>query len=137
MSLLLLIGAGLFLRSFVRLLNVDPGFEARNVLTMNLSLSTTKYAKPDQQIAFFDDVLRRVSTVPGVRSAATSAALPLSWVRITPVLPEGQPEVPLGQRPFVDIEAISAAVVRDHARSAARRPRVHCSDRRNRRPSWW
>jgi putative ABC transport system permease protein len=107
LSLLLLIGAGLFLRSFVRLLNVDPGFEARNVLTMNLSLSTTKYAKPDQQIAFFDDVLRRVSTVPGVRSTATSAAPPLSWVRITPVLPEGQPEVPLGQRPFIDIEAIS------------------------------
>jgi predicted permease len=107
LSLLLLIGAGLFLRSFVQLLKVEPGFEARNVLTMNLSLSTTKYAKPDQQIAFFDDVLRRVSSVPGVRSAATSAALPLSWVRITPVLPEGQPEVPLGERPFVDIEAIS------------------------------
>jgi putative ABC transport system permease protein len=107
LSLLLLIGAGLFLRSFVRLLNVDPGFEARNVLTMNLSLSTTKYTRPDQQITFFDNVLRRVSTVPGVRSAATSATLPLSWVRITPVLPEGQPEVPLGQRPFVDIEAIS------------------------------
>ena len=107
LSLLLLIGAGLFLRSFIRLLNVDPGFESRNVLTMNLSLSATKYAKPDQQIAYFDDVLRRVATVPGVRSAATSAALPLSWVRITPVLPEGQPEVALGQRPFVDIEAIS------------------------------
>ena len=107
LSLLLLIGAGLFLRSFVRLLSVDPGFEARNVLTINLSLSTTKYAQPDQQIAFFDEVLRRVATVAGVRSAATSAALPLSWVRITPVLPEGQPEVALGQRPFVDIEAIS------------------------------
>jgi len=107
LSLLLLIGAGLFLRSFVRLLNVDPGFEAHNVLTMNLSLSTTKYARPDQQIAFFDDVVRRVSSVPGVRDAATSAAPPLSWVRETPVLPEGQPEVPLGQRPFVDIEAIS------------------------------
>ena len=107
LSLLLLIGAGLFLRSFVRLLSIDPGFEAHNVLTMNLSLSTTKYAKPDQQIAFFDDVLRRVSTLPGVRSAAASAALPLSWVRVTPVLPEGQPEVPLGQRPFVDIEAVS------------------------------
>ena len=107
LSLLLLVGAGLFLHSFVRLLNVDPGFEAHNVLTMNLSLSTTKYAKPEQQIAFFDDVLRRVTEVPGVRSAAVSAALPLSWVRITPVLPEGQPEVPLGRRPFVDIEAIS------------------------------
>jgi predicted permease len=107
LSLVLLIGAGLFLRSFVRLLQVDPGFDTRNVLTMNLSLSTTKYAKPDQQIAFFDELLHRVEAVPGVRSAATSAALPLSFVRITPVLPEGQPEVPLGQRPFVDIEAIS------------------------------
>jgi putative ABC transport system permease protein len=107
LSLLLLIGAGLFLRSFIRLLNVDPGFEARNVLTMNLSLSTTKYAKPEQQIAFFDEVLRRVAAAPGVRCAATSAALPLSSVRITPVLPEGQPEVALAQRPFVDIEAIS------------------------------
>ena len=107
LSLVLLIGAGLFMRSFVRLLHVDPGFDTSNVLTMNLSLSTTKYAKPDKQIAFFDDLLRRVSAVPGVRSAATSAALPLNWVRITPVLPEGQPEVPLGQRPFVDVEAIS------------------------------
>jgi predicted permease len=107
LSLLLLIGAGLFLHSFLRLLDIDPGFESNNVLTMNLSLSTTKYTRPDQQIAFFDDVLRRVSTVPGVRSAATSAAQPLSFIRITPVLPEGQPEVPLGQRSFVDIEAIS------------------------------
>ena len=108
LSLVLLIGAGLFLRSFVRLLNADPGFESRNVLTMNLSLSTTRYAKPDQEIAFFDDVLRRVGMVPGVRSAAISAAPPLSFVRITPVLAQGQPEVPLGERPFVDIEAISS-----------------------------
>jgi putative ABC transport system permease protein len=107
LSLLLLIGAGLLLRSFVRLLRVDPGFNAENVLTMNVSLPTVKYAKPEQQIAFFDEVLRRVSALPGVRSAATSAALPLSWKRITPVLPEGQPDVPLAQRPFIDVEAIS------------------------------
>jgi putative ABC transport system permease protein len=86
---------------------VDPGFDAQNILTMNISLPTVKYAKPEQQIAFFDELLRRVSALPGVRSAATSAALPLSWKRITPVLPEGQPDVPLPQRPFIDIEAIS------------------------------
>jgi putative ABC transport system permease protein len=107
LSLLLFIGAGLLLRSFVRLLHVDPGFDAENVLTMNVSLPTVKYAKPEQQIAFFDEVLRRVSALPGVRNAATSAALPLAWIRITPVLPEGQPDVPLPQRPFIDIEAIS------------------------------
>jgi putative ABC transport system permease protein len=107
LSLLLVIGAGLLLHSFEQLLRVDPGFDAHSVLAMNISLSTTKYAKPDQQIAFFDDVVRRVSALPGVSSAAISAALPLSWKRITPVLPEGQPDLPLAQRPFVDIEAIS------------------------------
>ena len=107
LSLLLFIGAGLLLHSFVQLLHVDPGFDAENVLTMGLSLPTVKYAKPEQQIAFFDEVVRRVSTLPGVRNAATSAALPLSWIRITPVLPEGQPDVPLPKRPFIDIEAIS------------------------------
>ncbi len=107
LSLLLLIGAALLLRSFVHLLRVDPGFDAENVLTMNISLPTVKYAKPEQQIAFFDELLRRASTLPGVKSAATSAALPLSWKRITPVLAEGQPDVPLPKRPFVDIEAIS------------------------------
>ena len=107
LSLLLVVSAGLLLRSFVRLLNVDPGFDATNVLTMNVSLPTVKYAKPEQQIAFFDELVRRVEAVPGVRAAATSAALPLSFIRVTPILPEGQPDVPLAQRPFVDIEAIS------------------------------
>src|SRR5205814_2592776 len=91
LSLLLIIGAGLLLRSFSRLMRVAPGFDAHNVLTMNVSLPTAKYSKPDQQIAFFDELLRRVSVLPGVRSAAISAARPLHFVRVTPVLPEGQP----------------------------------------------
>ncbi|HMC30067.1 MAG TPA: ABC transporter permease [Candidatus Angelobacter sp.] len=107
LSLMLLIGAGLLVRSFSRLLRVNPGFDPQNVLTMNVSLPTVKYADAQKQIAFFDDLLRRVSTTPGVRQAAISAALPLSWKRITPVLPEGQPEVPLPERPFIDIEVIS------------------------------
>jgi len=77
------------------------------VLTMNISLPTVKYADAQKQNAFFDEVLRRVSALPGVRSAATSAALPLIPKRKTPVLPEGQPEVALGQRPIIIIEQIS------------------------------
>jgi len=107
LSLLLLIGAALLLRSYERLLKVDPGFNSQNVLTMNISLPTVKYAKPVDEINFFDEVLRRVSQVPGVRNTAISATLPLSSKRITPMLPEGQPNVPLAQRPFIDIEAIS------------------------------
>ena len=74
---------------------------------MDVSLPTVKYSKPDQQLAFFDEVLRRIAVLPGVRTAGMSAALPLTSIRATPVLPEGQPDVPLAQRPFVDIEAIS------------------------------
>jgi putative ABC transport system permease protein len=107
LSLLLLIGAGLLLRSFGQLLRIDPGFDSRSVLAMNVTLPTVKYAKPEQQIAFFDEVLRRVRELPGVRNAAMSAAQPLTFKRITPVLPEGQPNVPLAQRPFIDIEAVS------------------------------
>ena len=107
LSLLLLIGAALLLRSYERLLRVEPGFDPHYVLTMNISLPTVKYAKPAQQASFFDEVLSRVSEVPGVQSTAISAALPLSWKRITPMLPEGQSNVPLAQRPFIDIEAVS------------------------------
>ncbi len=107
LSLLLLVGAGLLVRSFARLLHTDSGFEARSVLTMGVSLPTEKYAKPQQQIDFFREVLRRVEALPGVRSAAVSAALPLETKRITPMLPEGQPAVPLAQRPFLDVEAVS------------------------------
>jgi putative ABC transport system permease protein len=107
LALLLLIGAGLLVRSFTQLLRVNPGFHPQNVLTMNVSLPTAKYATGQQQTAFFDEVLRRVSALPGVRNAAISATLPLTFIRFTPVLPEGQPNLPLAQRPFLDIEAIS------------------------------
>ena len=107
LSLMLLIGAGLLLRSFGKLLQIDPGFDSHQVLSMNIALPTVKYAKPEQQIAFFDELLRKVRGLPGATEAAVSAAMPLRWKRITPMLPEGQPNVPLAQRPFLDIEAIS------------------------------
>jgi putative ABC transport system permease protein len=107
LSLMLLIGAGLLLRSFQHLLNVDTGFDPHNLLTMNVSLPTSHYAKPEQQSAFFDELLRKVEAVPGVQSVAISTALPFTPKRITPMLPEGQPEVPLAQRPFMIVEAVS------------------------------
>jgi len=110
-TVVLLIGAGLLARSFDKLLRVDPGFAPENVLTMNISLPAVKYADAQKQIAFFDELLRRVSALPGVRSAAVSAALPVIPKRITPVLPEGQPEVPLAERPFVIIEASSPSLL--------------------------
>ena len=106
-SLLLLVGAGLLMESFTQLLRVDLGFDASNVLSMNVTLPSVKYAKPAQQIAFFDELLRRVVVLPGVRSAAVSAAMPLETKRITPMRPEGQPNAPLSEQPFLDIQAVS------------------------------
>ena len=107
LSLVLLVGASLLVRSFGALLTVNPGFDPRNVLTMAVSLPTVKYGDTQKQITFFDELLRRVSALPGMRAAAISAALPLTPKRVTPVLPEGQPVVPLGERPFTIVEAIS------------------------------
>jgi putative ABC transport system permease protein len=106
LCVLLLIGAGLMIRSFKHLQRVDLGFDPDNVLTMDISLPAVKYAKANQQIAFFDELLRKVNGLPGVRNSSISAALPLAPRRVTPILPEGQPEVPLAQRPFIIIEAI-------------------------------
>ncbi len=107
LSMVLLVGTGLLVRSFALLLQADPGFDPANVLTANISLPTVKYATAQSQITFFDSLLRRLSAVPGVRAAGMSAALPLTHIRITPILTEGQPAVPLAERPFTIVEAIS------------------------------
>ncbi|HET9743690.1 MAG TPA: ABC transporter permease [Terriglobales bacterium] len=107
LSMLLLISAGLLVRSFSRLLTVDPGFDPRHVLTMDVALPTVKYGEAPTQIEFFDELTRRVSALPGVSAAAVSAALPLTRIRITPILAEGQPEVPITERPFTVIQTIS------------------------------
>ena len=107
LSMLLLVAAGLLGRSFAHLLRVSPGFDAENVLTMNISLPTVKYTDAQKQIAFFNELLRRVSVLPGVRSAGLSAARPLTKIRVSPILVEGQPEVPLMERPLTTIEAIT------------------------------
>jgi putative ABC transport system permease protein len=107
LSLALLIGSGLLIRSFSRLLHTTLGFDPENVLTMNVSLPTAKYSKADQQTVFFRELLPKLAALPGVRSAAISSALPPMKKRETLVLAEGQPDVPLPQRPLVTIELIS------------------------------
>ncbi|MPY90331.1 MAG: FtsX-like permease family protein [Luteitalea sp.] len=89
LSLILLAGAGLLLRSFVKLLDVDPGFKPERVLTMNVELQGPQYRSPDDADAdetgrlnrmrgFFRDVQTRVRALPGVEAASTVSAVPLS-----------------------------------------------------------
>jgi putative ABC transport system permease protein len=78
LSFALLIGAGLLLRSFARLLAVDPGFAIDDVLTVQVTLSETAYREPERQVRFFDQLLQGVAALPGVRSAAATTDLPLT-----------------------------------------------------------
>ena len=78
LSLVLLVGAGLLLKSFVKLQHVDAGFRPEGVLTMRISLPQPKYAEAERRRAFFRDLLERVSRLPGVEAAGGIIALPLS-----------------------------------------------------------
>jgi putative ABC transport system permease protein len=78
LALVLLIGAGLLMKSFVHLQNVNPGFNAKNVVTAELSLPLLKYPRGKPVIDFCAEVLRRVRALPGVQTAAFTNVLPLS-----------------------------------------------------------
>jgi putative ABC transport system permease protein len=77
-AVVLLIGAGLLIRSLYQLQNVNPGFDAHNVLTMRVDLSSEKYATPEKAGGFFTELESRVGGLPGVESIGFITELPLS-----------------------------------------------------------
>jgi putative ABC transport system permease protein len=78
MALVLLIGAGLLLKSFQRLLAVHPGFATENRVVMNVWLPYAKYNKADTQVPFFRELVRRVEALPGVRAAGIVSTFPMT-----------------------------------------------------------
>ena len=78
MALVLLAGSGLLLRSFNLLVRVDPGFDARNLLTFTVTLPSAKYGADPAVLAFFRQLVERVSKIPGVRSATMESYPPMS-----------------------------------------------------------
>jgi len=76
LALVLLVGAGLLVRSFIRILNVAPGFEQRSLLTMMVPAVGTKYQQDESVVAFYQSVLDRVKTLPGVEAAGIVSNLP-------------------------------------------------------------
>jgi putative ABC transport system permease protein len=90
-SLVLLIGAGLMVKSFMTILRIDPGFQPASVMTFDLALPSYRYPEPQHQAAFFEALLERVEALPGVRTAALTRNLPLSGRSMrSPVRLEGE-----------------------------------------------
>jgi putative ABC transport system permease protein len=77
LALALLIGAGLMVKSFLRLQAVDPGFDPSQLLTMAVSLPRAKYPKPDKIATFYQQVLEKIKTLPGVQSVGATTGLPI------------------------------------------------------------
>jgi predicted permease len=77
LSLVLLIGAGLLLKSFAHLLAVNPGFQPENLLTMRISVSDKRYDSPEKVLRFYEDLTDRVRGLPGVRAAGLISKLPV------------------------------------------------------------
>ncbi len=108
LSLMLLVGAGLLIRSLWALRSVYPGFEANHVITMDLSVSSKKFTTPQQMVGFFQRVLEGVRALPGVQAAGVIDALPLTGGGShQPVQIAGQPVVPMADQPEVDVRLIS------------------------------
>ena len=78
LSLILLVGAGLLIRSFAELSSVRPGFEARGVVTFWQALPKARYGEPDQQTQFFDKLLTKLTSLPGIEAAGMVSPLPFS-----------------------------------------------------------
>jgi putative ABC transport system permease protein len=108
LSLVLLIGAGLMVRTLWELSNVKPGFDPNSLLTMTVSIPANKFTTPTAYISFFERVLQQVRATPGVESAGVIDDLPMSdGGSHQPVAIEGQPVVPMADQPEVDVRLTS------------------------------
>ncbi len=107
LSVVLLIGATLLIRSLAHLYRVDPGFQPDHLLTMHISLSSARYDTDAKQRAFYEQLMPRIEALPGVRSAATSLTLPLTiWIGMPVQAAAGVP-LKLNERPIAILQFIS------------------------------
>jgi putative ABC transport system permease protein len=103
LSLVLLVGAGLLIRSFAKLNQVDPGFNPEQVLTMGVSLLPNKYPEDQQVATFYSQILERSATVPGVTSVSATTGLPFSGSDTTDNFTiEGRPAIAKEAEPLTE-----------------------------------
>jgi predicted permease len=108
LSLVLLIGAGLMIRSFWKLQNVNPGFDTSNALTMRVVLTFIRYPEPHQRLAFVDRAMDEIRAVPGVVSVGVTTTVPLTGTGSTqPFTIEGRPAASIAEQPMAQTRYIS------------------------------
>ena len=108
LAFVLLVGAGLMMKSFIRLVSVDPGFTTRNVLVASVALAGPRYPKQEQDRRFFAELVEHVKALPGVESVGATTNLPLqagdNWI---PFSIEGRPPLPPGQEPTAAFRVVT------------------------------
>ena len=107
LALVLLASAGLLVKSFLRLQKVSPGFDPTNVMTARIALPDSSYGKPAQAAEFYRKLLRRVATLPGVKSAAVAWWFPLSGSEIAFNFDIEERPMPKAQQPTVQVNVVS------------------------------
>jgi putative ABC transport system permease protein len=107
---MLLTGAGLTVRSLANLLSVQPGFDPKGVLTVQLQLPADTYGPPEKRVAFYGELTERVRALRGVESVGLVNFLPLRGITPgTSVHIVGQPEPPAGQGPVTEVNTVDAS----------------------------
>jgi len=108
LAVVLLLAAGLLLRSFNKLVAINPGFDRENVLTLRINLPRSNYSKPAQTKAFYDELVQRVKSLPGVQSAGTISHTPLSGFGMIALIQiEGHPPPNRKKDPPIGIGSVS------------------------------
>jgi len=107
LSLVLLIGSGLVIRSFRRLTHVNPGFNTNNVLAVDLTLPDKKYGEPDAQRRFTDRALQEISSLPGATAVGATHVLPFNGDWVLGVFFEGKPPAKPSDVPSANYYAVS------------------------------
>jgi putative ABC transport system permease protein len=109
LAVVLLIGAGLLVRSFVSLINVDPGFAVDRVASLQVFI-WNRYTTPERRIAYVNETLKRIEEMPDVEAAGITTALPIlesSAMTSVPLTVEGQPPRPAGQEPVAQSSVVT------------------------------
>lgn len=148
LACLLLIGAGLLLASFQRVLRIDPGFEPRGVLTASIAMPASRYPDEAARVAFVERALRDIRALPGVEAAGVTSSIPFGGsYSDSAIVPDGQPLAP-GESIIAPsrlevtpgyVEAMGIPLVRGRlfdARDTATAPRVALVDEELARRFW-